>query len=155
MMDGKAKRIEEEAPRLTEEGAAIVGRMQELLEAERAGVAALDAMAKEAEDPGRKEFLLRLRHEEGVFCAGLFALIERRGAVPTRETGAFAGKVMALEGEAERLALLVKGQGWVVRRIDEMPAGSMTDEEKLFFGDMKERHVKNIEACRKYLPPGE
>jgi hypothetical protein len=151
-MDGKAGRIEEETGRIEEQDAATVGRLQELLAAERAGVAALGAMAEATADPERKEFLERLRHEEGMFCAGLFALIERRGAVPIEETGAFARKVLALEGETERLALLVKGQSWVVRKIGEIPEGDMTDEERIFFADMKERHEKNIEACRKYLP---
>ncbi len=68
------------------------------------------------------------------------------------QVGAFADKVLALAGEGERLALLVKGQSWVVRKIDEIPQAEMTGEEKAFFADMREAHVVNIEACRKYLP---
>ncbi|MDA8122735.1 MAG: DUF6306 domain-containing protein [Deltaproteobacteria bacterium] len=130
----------------------MVERMQELLEAERAGVKCLLAMAEGAPEGEKKDFLARLCADEGRFCAGLFRLIGARGAVPGKNVGAFADKVLALAGEGERLALLVKGQSWVVRKIDEIPQAEMTGEEKTFFADMREAHVVNIEGCRKYLP---
>jgi hypothetical protein len=132
----------------------MIERMQELLEAERAGVKCLIAMVQEAPEGGKKEFLAVLRNDEGKYCAGLYRLIEARGASPRHGVGAFAEKVLALPGDAERLALLVKGQAWVVRKIDEMPQAEMTPDEKAFFADMREAHVVNIEACRKYLPAG-
>jgi hypothetical protein len=133
----------------------MIDRMQELLEAERAGVRCLTAMADEAPEGEKKDFLVFLRDDEGRFCAGLHRLIRGRGGVPTDRVGSFAEKVLAIEGEAERLALLVKGQAWVVRKIDEIPTAERSPDEKSFFDDMHEAHVKNIEACRKYLPaPG-
>lgn len=132
----------------------MIDRMQELLEAERAGVKCLQAMAEEAPAGEKKDFLVFLRNDEGRFCAGLYRLIEARGAKPHHKVGAFAEKVLALAGETERLALLIKGQAWVVRKIDEMPQAEMTPGEKEFFTDMREAHVVNIEACRTYLPPG-
>jgi len=131
----------------------MIDRMQELLEAERAGVRCLAAMADEAPEGEKKDFLVFLRNDEGRFCAGLTRLIQERGGVPTDRVGSFAEKVLSIEGEAERLALLVKGQSWVVRKIDEIPAPEMTPDEKPFFDDMRKSHVVNIEACRKYLPP--
>ena len=131
----------------------MIDRMQELLEAERAGVRCLAAMADAAPEGEKKDFLVFLRNDEGRFCAGLHRLIRDRKGTPTDRTGPFADKVLALAGEAERLALLVKGQSWVVRKIDEIPPGEMTPGEKEFFDDMREAHVVNIEACRKYLPP--
>jgi len=130
----------------------MIDRMQELLEAERAGVKCLLAMGEGTAEGEKKDFLARLCSDEGRFCAGLFRLIEARGAVPGTNVGAFADKVLALAGEGERLALLVKGQSWVVRKIDEIPQAEMTGEEKAFFTDMRESHVVNIEGCRKYLP---
>ncbi len=132
----------------------MIDRMQGLLEAERAGVQCLSAMADEAPEGEKKEFLVFLRNEEGRFCAGLHRLIEERGGTPTERTGPFAEKVLALGGEAERLALLVKGQAWVIRKIDEIPPGEKTPEEKAFFDEMRQAHVANNEACRKYLPAG-
>ena len=132
----------------------MIDRMQELLEAERAGVKCLAAMVDEAPQGEKKDFLTFLRNDEGRFCAGLYRLIEARGAAPHNKVGPFADKVLSLPGEAERLALLVKGQWWVVRKIDELPAAEMLPDEKNFFADMREAHVVNIEACRKYLPAG-
>ncbi|MCL5965794.1 MAG: hypothetical protein M1550_01000 [Deltaproteobacteria bacterium] len=34
-----------------------------------------------------------------------------------------------------------------------MPDAEMRPEERAFFADMREGHLVNIEACRKYLPP--
>lgn len=133
----------------------MIDRMQALLEAERAGVRCLSAMAKETSPGEKQDFLVFLRNDEGRFCAGLYRLIQARGETPTDRVGAFVEKVLALPGEAERLALLVKGQAWVVRKIDEMPPADMTREEEEFFADMREAHVVNIEACRKYLPAAE
>lgn len=132
----------------------MIDRMQALLEAERAGVRCLIAMEKETPAGEKKDFLIFLRNDEGRFCAGLYRLIQARGATPTDRIGAFVDKVLALPGEEERLALLVKGQAWVVRKIDEIPPADMNRAEEEFFADMREAHVVNIEACRKYLPAG-
>src|SRR5512139_1629217 len=130
----------------------LVDRMQELLEAERAGVKCLDTMADRATDMGKKELFSLFRNDEGKFCAGLFRQIQGRGAQPTQAIGAFADKVLALPTEAEQVALLIKGQAWVVRKIDEIPPAEMNAEEKAFFADMREVHVVNIDKCRKLLP---
>ena len=130
----------------------LIDRMQELLEAERAGVKCLDVMADHAADMGKKELFTLFRNDEGKFCAGLYRLLQGRGAVPTRNIGGFADKVIALPTEAEQVGLLIKGQGWVVRKIDEIPPGEMTAEEKAFFADMREAHVVNIEKCRNLAP---
>jgi len=129
----------------------LVDRMQELLEAERAGVKCLDAMADHATDMGKKELFSLFRNDEGKFCAGLFRLIDARGAVPTKNVGAFADKVIALPTEAEQVALLIKGQAWVVRKIDEIPPAEMNAGETAFFADMREVHVVNIEKCKQYV----
>lgn len=129
----------------------MIERMQELLEAERAGVACLGAMAEKAPPGEMKDFLVKLRNDEGRFCAGLYRFIETRGAKPRNTVGPFAEKVLSLPGEAERLALLNKGQAWVVRKIDEIPQADMTPGEKTFFADMREAHVVNIEACSRFL----
>ena len=129
----------------------LIDRMQELLEAERAGVKSLDAMADHASDVEKKELFTLFRNEEGKFCAGLFGFLQARGAVPTTNVGAFADKVLALPTETEQVALLVKGQSWVVRKIDEIPPAEMNAGEKAFFADMREVHVVNIEKCRTFV----
>lgn len=130
----------------------LVDRMQELLEAERAGVNCLNLMAGEASEPQRKGLFVRFRSDEGRYCAGLHRLISARGAEPTRSVGAFAEKVRALPSEGERIALLIKGQAWVVRKIGEIPAQEMNPAERTFFEEMRETHDRNIAECRKYVP---
>ena len=129
----------------------LVDRMQELLEAERAGVKCLDKMADKASDMGKKELFSLFRNDEGKFCAGLFRLLQARGAVPTAAVGVFADKVLALPTETEQVALLIKGQAWVVRKIDEIPPAEMRPEEKSFFADMREVHVVNIDKCKAFI----
>ncbi len=131
----------------------MVERMKELLEAERAGVRCLLAMAEETKDGNKKDFFMKLCYDEGRFCSGLARFIEARGGVPGDRIGPFADKVLSLGEEVERLSLLVKGQAWVVRKIDEIPREGMTPEEAEFFADMRETHVVNIEECRTYLLP--
>ena len=128
----------------------LIDRMQELLEAERAGVKCLDVMADHAADMGKKELFTLFRNDEGKFCAGLFGFLQARGADPTKNIGAFADKVIALPTEAEQVALLIKGPAWVVRKIDEIPSGELNSAEKAFFADMREVHVVNIEKCKKF-----
>ena len=130
----------------------LVDRMQELLEAERAGVKCLDVMADQAKDMGKKELFTLFRNDEGKYCAGLFQFIQARGAAPTTNVGAFADKVIALPTEAEQVALLVKGQAWVVRKIDEIPPAELNAQETAFFADMREVHVVNIEKCKQLAP---
>jgi len=128
----------------------LIDRMQELLEAERAGVKCLDVMADHAVNMEKKELFSLFRNDEGKFCAGLYRLLQARGAVPTKIVGAFADKVIALPTEAEQVALLIKGQSWVVRKIDEISPEELNAEEKAFFADMREVHFVNIEKCRKF-----
>ena len=68
----------------------MIERMQELLEAERAGVACLAKMAEKAPPGERRDFLVKLRNDEGKFCAGLYRLIESSGSTPRQKVGAFA-----------------------------------------------------------------
>ena len=130
----------------------LIDRMQELLEAERAGVKCLDAMADHAADMGKKELFTLFRNDEGKYCAGLFQFIQARGAAHTTNVGAFADKVIALPTEAEQVALLVKGQAWVVRKIDEIPPAELNAQETAFFADMREVHIVNIEKCKQLAP---
>lgn len=129
----------------------LVGRMQELLEAERAGVVCLEQMAFLASDKRMNKVFAQFRNDEGRFCNGLHRLILERDAAPTVTVGAFAEKVMALGDERERIALLIKGQAWVVRKIQEIPPDEMNEEEYKFFIEMRVTHARNIEICQELL----
>ena len=119
-----------------------------LLEAERAGVAVLGELVPQAEDPSLRELLKKFLKDEGVNCRILTTLIEHLGAEPSKETGAFVGKVKALGSLAEKVELLIRGQEWVARKIREfrhlLPAGS----PHLFLEAIKVQHEENVDALK-------
>jgi len=129
----------------------LVERMQELLEAERAGVACLEQLAFLATDKRLNQFFTQLRNEEVKSCTMLHRLILERQAVPSGSVGGFAEKVMALEDKREQVALLVKGQEWVIRKITELPQEELNEEEAQFFTEMRVTHARNSELCRMLL----
>jgi len=90
-----------------------------LLESERAGVTALDALAAQVDHPDLKRLLQTSREDETTDARALEELIRGSGGVPSRQTGPFAAKVAAAATLRERLQLLIHGEEWVARKIEE------------------------------------
>src|SRR5258707_8356407 len=90
-----------------------------LLESERAGVTVLDSLAAEVGHPELKELLLDAREDESHNAAALERLVREGGGTPSTATGPFAGKIAAAGNTCGRLALLIHGQEWVARKIEE------------------------------------
>jgi uncharacterized protein (DUF2249 family) len=61
--------------------------------------------------------------------------------------GDFADKVMVEPTLPNRLRLLNRGQGWVVKRLDALLAQELDEESRAFLGQMRAVHVRNIERC--------
>jgi hypothetical protein len=99
--------------------AALERMLNLLLESERAGVTVLDSLAAEVKHPDLKELLLDAREEEQRNAAALERLVREGGATPSAATGPFAAKVAAIGTTRGRLALLIRGQEWVARKIEE------------------------------------
>jgi len=99
--------------------AALERMLNLLLESERAGVAVLDSLAAEVTHPDLKELLRVAREEEGRNAAMLERLVREGGGTPSAATGPFAAKVAAVGTTRGRLALLIRGQEWVARKIEE------------------------------------
>ena len=137
----------------------IIHRLNELLESERAGVEAAMGLAT-SEAPGFTHGeLKKFAEDEGWACGGLRKAILRFGGIPLERTGGFAGKVLALAAEGERVSLLARGQAWVVRRIEALLAQDLDPETRAFLVEMREQHLENIEACHRraeelQAPPG-
>ncbi|MBO9379426.1 hypothetical protein GG804_21870 [Sphingomonas histidinilytica] len=96
----------------------IVAALNELLEAERAGARVALASAKTADDPRQSALMTMIRADEARWCAMLSRQLKRLDATPSRRTGAFHGKAMAIARPLERLAFLNRGQAWVVRKLE-------------------------------------
>ena len=89
-----------------------------LLEAERAGVVALNRLIGEVEQEELRNFLRGSRDMEQRNAEELEALIRDNGGVASAKTGPFADKVAALGTIRERLALLSRGQEWAARKTE-------------------------------------
>ena len=127
----------------------IVNRLNELLEAERAGVEAAAALRK-AEASGLTEAdVKKFGDDEAWACAGLTRAVLQYGGVPSDRTGDFGRKVAALESEGERMSLMARGQAWVVKRLDALLAMPLDQETQAFLAEMREQHLENIDACNR------
>ncbi|GIW40776.1 MAG: hypothetical protein KatS3mg076_1353 [Candidatus Binatia bacterium] len=129
----------------------VVQRLNELLEAERAGVEVASRLLSEASGAELRELLERVRGDEAWSCAGLARAAARLGGPVSQGRGDFAAKVIAEPTLAARLQLLNRGQGWVVKRLEALLAEELPSEVGEFLREMKQRHVANIEACNRFL----
>ena len=126
-----------------------VDRLNELLEAERAGVETLSRLFPEARTPEMKKLFQQVRDDEAWSCAGLARSIKTLGGVMSEKKGDFADKVMSEPTLAARLRLLNRGQGWVVKRLDGLLGETLPASVSDFLKEMKTRHIANIEACER------
>lgn len=125
----------------------LVALLNELLEAERAGAKVAHQMAATADAGSVAAALEALARDEARFCAMLAKHVQRLGGEPSRRTGAFREKVLTLEQLDQRLRLLNRGQGWVVRKLqDALPRisdVSLHDDLRT----MLSVHESNIRQC--------
>jgi hypothetical protein len=90
-----------------------------LLESERAGVAALDALLAEVAQDELRKLLTTSREDEAATAVHLERLIRSGGEIPSAKVGEFATKVAAAGSLQERLKLLIHGEEWVARKVEE------------------------------------
>ncbi|KVP50399.1 2-nitropropane dioxygenase [Burkholderia ubonensis] len=96
---------------------ALLAALDELLEAERAGARVASETAAEIHDPELHRLVAGIRLDEAHWCSVLVDAIRSLNATPTRKTGAFYEKAMAIDDLAGRMAFLNRGQRWVVRKL--------------------------------------
>lgn len=127
--------------------AETVRLLNQLLEAERAGARAVALMSREEPAGPRREALRDVAGDEADCCAMLARHVLRLGGVPSRATGAFYDKLIALDGVDRRLALLDRGQAWVARKLRE--ALPRIGDDRLYddLRRMLETHERNIARC--------
>jgi len=125
----------------------ILALLNLLLEAEKAGARGVMRMARETETPGLANELAEVARDEAAFCAMLSKHIRRLGGEPSPATGSFYAKLMARKGEAERLALLDRGQNWVVLKLKEVLPRIGDDALHKDLANMLDVHERNIRHC--------
>ncbi len=126
----------------------LVGLLNELLEAERAGAKVLAEFLNDCErDTPTWKRLAAVQRDEAKNCMVLMDLVRRVNGIPSAETGDFLGKALAVEGKVARLQFLNRGQQWVARRISEALPRLEQDFVRSALFAMQESHLCNIEAC--------
>lgn len=70
--------------------------------------------------------------------------LQRLGSTPSDQVGDFYEKVLALNSEEERLALLKRGQTWVARKVAEMLPRIKDDHLHARLKHMLVIHEENI-----------
>ena len=126
-----------------------VDGLNEVLEAERAGVETLSRLFPEARTPEMRKLFEQVRDDEAWSCAGLARSIKTLGGVMSEKKGDFAEKVMAEPTLGARLKFLNRGQMWVVKRLDTLLGETLPPSVSGFLAEMKARHLANIAACDK------
>jgi hypothetical protein len=129
-----------------------------LLESERAGVLALEELGRQVEHAELRRFLAGSRENEATNVRDLEKLIGDHGGKPSEKIGPFAGKVAALSGLREKLALLSRGQEWAARKTEEaLAVAPATGPIHDYLSAMANRHRAEVEWGRaeviRLLPP--
>jgi hypothetical protein len=128
----------------------LLAALTELLEAERAG-AKVALASTGAAGPDYANLMRSLRKDEARWCAMLSRQIGRFGGTPSRRTGAFRGKAMAVADPGERLAFLNRGQGWVVRKLEALLPRIRDDALHAELRAMLAGHKANIDVAAAFL----
>ena len=123
-----------------------------LLESERAGVAALDHLLNEITQGELRKLLSTSSEDEATTASHLETLIRSGGATPSSKVGEFAAKVAAAGSLQDRLKLLIHGEEWVARKVEEAiaiapAAGPIHDQLRA----MANRHRFEVEWGRAEL----
>ncbi len=122
-----------------------------MLESERAGAKALVVFMDDFPRGSPEWKILRKIHEEEAHNCGLIGeLLKNAGADYSHATGEFYAKAVAVKGAKERIAFLVKGLRWAVKRFEEALPRLEPDAKKLFTR-MSDSHKRSIAACETLL----
>lgn len=129
----------------------IVASLNELLEAERAGARVALASGKSSGEASYSDLMRAVRADEARWCEMLTGEIKRLGAVPSRTTGAFHEKAMAIADPLDRLVFLNRGQAWVVRKLEALMPRVRDDGLHRALREMLESHRINIDRAKAVL----
>ena len=123
-----------------------------LLESERAGVVALARLAGQVENDELRRLFITSREDEVTTVGELEGLIRTSGGTPSQRVGSFAAKVAAAGSLAQQLRLLIHGEEWVARKIEEALALAPTSGPICdYLQKMARRHRFEVEWGRAEL----
>jgi nitronate monooxygenase len=122
-----------------------------MLEAERAGAKALVVFMDDWPRNGPEwKVLRRIHDDEAHNCALIGKLLEKAGTPYSHATGKFYEKAVAVKGARERIAFLVRGLKWAVKRF-EAALPTLDREAQDVFTRMRDSHLRSIAACERLV----
>ena len=127
----------------------LLAALNELLEAERAGARVTMQTIKEAPQ-ALQPVIMAVQRDEAHWCGVLTGAIHRLQGDLSRNIGDFYGKAMAISDLGERLALLNRGQGCVVRKLEELLPKIRDDALHADLAAMLKSHRDNISLVASY-----
>lgn len=98
----------------------LIEALNELLSAERAGAQVASVSLAEASADLQRSVLTQVHRGEADSVRRLRECLLLLDAEPSHERGAFYEKCMAITDLAERLALVDRGQKWVIRKLESL-----------------------------------
>lgn len=126
----------------------LLDLLNTLVEAERAGAKVAAAWEAEADDARLRRLLGEVKQDEARFSAMLGGLVQHHGGTPSRNTGAFHEKALAMDGPLpERLAFLNRGQAWVIRRLQQALPQIQDEHTRRELQTMLDVHETNVARC--------
>lgn len=129
----------------------VIGALNELLEAERAGARVSMELARETDDDALRTIARGIWKDEVKWCGVLIRGIQACNAVPSTRTGEFYNKLMAIPDRRKRLEFLNRGQSWVVRKLESLTPRLREERLQNELAEMLRSHRLNIAGLDDYL----
>jgi Domain of unknown function (DUF6306) len=130
----------------------LEGILNLLLESERAGVVALGQLASQVENDELKTLLTTSCEDEKAAVRELEELIRNAGGTPSQRIGPFAAKVADTSPLPQQLQLLIRGEEWVARKVeDALDLASTSAPICDYLQKMARRHRFEVEWGRAEL----
>ncbi|WP_417283146.1 DUF6306 domain-containing protein [Comamonas sp.] len=131
--------------------AELIESLNELLEAERAGVRVTAQTLAQVQDPATRSLVEAVYRDEVQWCTMLLHAIRAMDGKSSTRTGDFFQKAMAIVDVNERLAFLNRGQAWVAKKLRELLP--MVEDPVLNqnLARMLDSHVGNLDKVNEHL----
>ncbi len=126
----------------------LIQALNQLLEAERAGVEALVDLTRMSADVLEREMLQRIGGDEAWSCTSLHEQIEALGGTPSRRIGPLLAEMRARDHFAARLRLFAQQQQTVLERLNALlESQPLPEEVRALLTELYRVHVPTIAWC--------
>ena len=129
----------------------LLKALNELLEAERAGARVTLETANQMAGQDLAPLVMDIQHDEVRWCKMLIGVMRVMDVAPSRMTGAFYEKAMAIKDIKERLLFINRGQGWVVRRLQNLIPRIQEADIRSQLQKMLDAHTLNIRRVEELI----